>query len=248
MALTRIQPREAPTVEISRRLLDYLLSGDIRAGERIPSERQLAETLGVGRSAVRDALRPLLMLGILEARQGDGTYLKGAESRLLPQALEWGLLLGEHSALQLVEARIHIEIGLARLAAVRRTDAGLSQLRERLSAMESAQDQDSFVEADVAFHLEIANASGNAVLAGVLASIQTLLRVWIARVIMAEASLRPSYVEHEPIFDAIRRGDESAAAAAAEAHLRAAAERLRQTLGAPTASGTLGPKDPPRAD
>ena len=66
-------------------------------GDRIPSERELSRTLGVGRSSVRDALKPLTLLGIIDVRQGDGTYLRATESELLPKAIEWGLLLGEQS-------------------------------------------------------------------------------------------------------------------------------------------------------
>ena len=79
-------------MEIARRLLDYFLSGEVEPGERIPSERRLAESLGVGRSLVREALKSLHLLGLLEVRQGDGTYLKRTDSELLPQVIEWGLL------------------------------------------------------------------------------------------------------------------------------------------------------------
>ena len=70
--------------EVTRRLLDYLISGQVQPGERLPSERQLAETLGVGRSHVRQAIKSLTVLGLVDARQGDGTYLKRTDSPLLP--------------------------------------------------------------------------------------------------------------------------------------------------------------------
>ena len=70
--------------EVTRRLLDYLISGQVKPGERLPSERQLAETLGVGRSHVRQAIKSLTVLGLVDARQGDGTYLKRTDSPLLP--------------------------------------------------------------------------------------------------------------------------------------------------------------------
>lgn len=231
VALEPVAPREAPSVEIARHLLDYLLSGQVKPGERLPSERQLAETLGVGRSAVRDALRPLLLLGILEARQGDGTYLRQTESVILPQAVEWGLLLGEHTTFDLVEARTYIEIALAELAATRRDDADLERMRAELERMAVPNGTpESFVEADLAFHLRIAGASRNMVLFGTLASISSLLRVWISRVIMAASETGPSYKEHVPIYEAIERGDASAAAVAMSAHMKSATARLTQTL------------------
>ena len=96
------------------------MSGVLLPGDRLPSERELSRTFGVGRSAVRDALKPLTLLGIIDVRQGDGTYLRATESELLPKAVEWGLLLGQPGALDLVEARRHIEVALATLAAQRR--------------------------------------------------------------------------------------------------------------------------------
>ncbi len=229
--LEPMAPREAPSTEVARRLLDYLLSGNVKAGERIPSERQLASQLGVGRSAVRDALRPLLMLGIVEARQGDGTYLRQPESSLLPQAIEWGLLLGEHTTLDLIEARAYIEVALAELAAARRSETELGEMAARLEEMsKETVPGDAFNEADLAFHLAIAEASGNTVLFGTIVNIRSLLRVWITRVSASEPSTHRSYMEHVPVFDAIKAGDPTAAAAAMRLHMESARRRLIETL------------------
>jgi GntR family transcriptional regulator, transcriptional repressor for pyruvate dehydrogenase complex len=239
--LLPVAPREAPSVEIARRLFEYLLSGQVKPGGRLPSERQLAATLAVGRSSVRDALRPLLLLGILETRQGDGTYLRKAESMLLPQAVEWGLLLADHATFDLVEARAYVEIALAELAARRRDDADLGRIRAELERMAADNvTTEEFITADLAFHLRIGQASGNMVLFGTLQSIQSLLRVWIARVVAASDKTRWSYEEHVPIYDAIKRGDPAAAAAAMTVHMRSATDRLTRTL-------NIGPGDIHRA-
>lgn len=231
LGLERIAPREAPSTEVARRLLDFLLSGHVRVGERIPSERQLAAQLGVGRSAVRDALRPLLLLGVVEARQGDGTYLRQQESSLLPQAVEWGLLLGEHTTIDLIEARAFIEVALAELAARRRSDEDLARLEELLGQMAKAAIPGAeFNEADLAFHLALAQASGNTVLFGTIASIRTLLRVWITRVTAAAPNTKGFFDEHVPIFEAIRDSDPAAAAAAMRAHMESARARLTDSL------------------
>src|SRR6478672_1154402 len=109
-ASLRVERREAPVAEITRKLLDYLFSGHVAPGTRIPSERQLAEALAVGRSSVREAIKSL---SVLDLRQGDGTYLASSGSNLLPQAIEWSLLLGEPRTLDLVEARTQVEIVVA---------------------------------------------------------------------------------------------------------------------------------------
>jgi GntR family transcriptional repressor for pyruvate dehydrogenase complex len=224
--------REPLATEIARRLVEYLLAGGVEPGKRMPSERQLAEAFGVGRSAMREALKALALIGLVEIRHGDGTYLKTADSALLPQVIEWGLLLGEKRTMDLVEARQKIEVIVAELAAQRRDEGDLADLRRLLDRMwEARADRQKFVDADVAFHLRLAEATGNSALRDIQSSIQALLRAWISRVIYASAeSSGLTYQEHEPIFAAVERGDAAAAAAAMEAHMTSAAARLKTAL------------------
>jgi GntR family transcriptional regulator, transcriptional repressor for pyruvate dehydrogenase complex len=226
-----LSSRETLTMEVARRLLDYFLSGEVEPGERIPSERRLAESLGVGRSLVREALKSLHLLGLLEVRQGDGTYLKRTDSELLPQVIEWGLLLGERPAIDLVEARAHLEVVVAGLAAERRDDQAIDDLRTLLDTMRTSSDDPvRFVEADVGFHLRVAEAAGNVILNDMLNGVRALLRVWIRRVVEAAGETGPSYQEHLPIFEAIERGDREAATAAMAAHMEGASARLKATI------------------
>lgn len=235
--------RETISAEIARRLLDYLLSGGIAPGAKLPSERQLAEAFGVGRSAVREAIAALALIGLIEVRHGDGTYMKRADSPLLPQVVEWGLLLGEQHTADLIEARQRIEIIIAGLAAERRSDKDLEQLELWLARMaEESQESGTtsgFVDADVAFHLCLAEAAQNSALRDVLASIQALLRAWIGRVV-AEGYRQSSYDEHVPIFRAVRARDVHGAEAAMDAHLRSAAARLQATLHRSAKTGNGG--------
>jgi GntR family transcriptional repressor for pyruvate dehydrogenase complex len=228
--------REPANVELTRKMLDYLLSGDLKPGQRLPSERQLAEALGVGRSAVRETVKSLSLLGLIEQRQGDGTYLAKSNGDLLPRVIEWGLLLGEHRVYDLIEIRHHLEIILAGLAAERRTDAQLQRMRTLIQAMEQAgDDYQRYIDADIAFHLAIAEASGNAGLAGILESVQALLRVWATRVITAAKETRTSLAMHVPVLEAIEQQDAEAARAAMQAHMERAGRRLRETVDAPMA-------------
>ncbi len=225
--------REPLAAEVARRLVDYLLSGGVEPGARMPSERQLAEAFGVGRSAVREAIAALTLIGLIEVRHGDGTYLKRPDSPLLPQVVEWGLLLGEKRTIDLVEARQLIEVDIAGLAAQRRSEEGLADLTRILSRMEwESRDgtvSAAFVDADVEFHLRLAEAAGNTALRDVLTSIQALLRAWIGRVI-AEGYRDISYAEHVPILEAVHAQDERGARQAMDAHMRSAARRLQATL------------------
>ena len=216
--------------EVTRRLLDYLISGQVRPGERLPSERQLAEMLGVGRSHVRQAIKSLSVLGLIDARQGDGTYLKRTDSPLLPLAIEWGLLLGTKRSQDLVEARSELEILLAGLAAERRDDAALAEMRRCLEIMQSTKDNDDFVAADVAFHLEIARATSIESLLQIMRSIRSLLEVWIHRVAYAPGTRPATWAEHAAVFEAIVAGDAAAARQAMTEHMEGAAVRLQVTI------------------
>lgn len=226
-----IERREATTTEVARKLLDHLLAGQFDPGYRLPSERKLAADLGVGRSVVREALKSLTLLGIVEVRQGDGTFLRSTESDLLPRAIEWGLMLGSRRTRDLIEARRYLEGILAGLAAERRDEEALDALRAQLGTMEGAgKDAAAFTTADVAFHLRIAEAAGNETLLQVMMSIRTLLQVWISRTVQDHGDLSAIAAEHAPILDAITRGDVQSARDAMEDHLTRAYERLESTL------------------
>jgi GntR family transcriptional repressor for pyruvate dehydrogenase complex len=223
--------RETVSTEIARRLLTYLLAGEVKPGERLPSERRLAEVLGVGRTIVREALKSLTLLGLIDVRQGDGTYLRGTESVLLPRSIEWGLLLGQKRTWDLVEARRHLEEILAGLAAERRDEADLVELHRLFEDMRSAAgDPDRFVAADVAFHLRVTEAARNETLGGVVGGIRALLHVWISRVMHTPGSFEPSVLEHAEVLAALDAGDVLAARAAMRAHMDGAVGRLEATM------------------
>lgn len=237
----KVTRRDGPGVEVTRGLLEYLLSGEFAPGQRIPSERQLSEALGTGRSTIREAIKSLSLLGLLDQRVGDGTYLSRSSSELLPQVIEWGLLLGERRLDDLLDARLHLEVLLAGLAAERRSDAQLEQLRELAGRMRSASvgdDFEAYVEADIAFHLKVAACSGNSVLASVLGNVQSLLQAWASRVIRTAGETETSLAMHEPVLQAVEEGDPEGARKAMLAHMERATRRLRASLPGREAAGT----------
>jgi GntR family transcriptional regulator, transcriptional repressor for pyruvate dehydrogenase complex len=232
----RIEPREAPLAEITRKLLGYLLSGEIQPGTKIPGERHLAEALGVGRSSVREAIKSLSLLGLLDVRQGDGTYLSRSGSDLLPRVIEWGLLLDEPNVADLLEARSHIEVITAGLAAERGDERQIAELRERLEQMRAAGDDvDAYIDADIAFHLHVAQMSANMVYVSLVTSLRSLLRVWVGRVLHHAGETRHSLGLHKPLVEAIAAGDADAARKAMQAHMDSAHRRLRGALKAEAA-------------
>ena len=213
---------------VATRLLDLFTSGSIPPGTRLPPERQLAASLEVGRSAVREALAALEILGIVDVRPGSGTYLRGTASELLPQSLSWGVLIGERSTAELLELRSGLEIYVARLAADRLTDEELASLRKHLERMRANVDGDlkAFVKADLAWHHELASSAGNSVLLDLLQIVRSLLRVWVDRAVQDQPQASIALAEHEAVFRALEARDPDAAASAMAAHMTTASARL----------------------
>ncbi len=216
---------------VAKRLLEIFTRGDIEAGTRLPPERQLASTLGVGRSAVREALAALEILGIVDVRPGSGTYLRGSASELLPQTLSWGLMLDEPKTRELIEVRGALEIYAARLAATRMTDEGIASLGERVDEMRANLDNlPAFVDADLQFHLELARSTDNSVLLDLLQSIRSLLRVWVDRAVQDPGEAQAAIEEHAAVQAAIATRDPDAAASAMAVHMHTAGRRLEGAL------------------
>ncbi|MFF1385119.1 FadR/GntR family transcriptional regulator [Arthrobacter sp. NPDC058288] len=213
--------------EVAERLMAYFTSGDIAPGTRLPAERQLAASLGVGRSAVREALAALEILGIVIVRPGSGTYLRDGVSELLPRTLSWGLMLGEPRTRELVELRSGLEVQAVQLAAARITEEALERMRANLASMEeNLGNLAAFVEADAAFHKEIAASSGNQVLQELLQSIRSLLRIWVDRALTDEGHAAAALAEHRAIFAALESRDAAGVTDAMASHMGTASRRL----------------------
>lgn len=224
-------PADTVASGVARRLLAYITSGNIEPGTRLPPERQLAASLGVGRSAVREALAALDILGIVNVRPGSGTYLRGTASELLPETLSWGLMLSEDRTHDLIELRHTLEVRAARLAANRATAENIDRLDECVKAMEGHVDVlPEFAEADMMFHVEVGEASGNQVLRDLLQSVRALLRVWVDRVLRDPDEARIALEQHSAVLSAIRSGDPEAAGNAMDSHMVTAGERLLRVI------------------
>lgn len=234
-----IRRRDAPSVELTQVVLRYLLSSDVAPGQRIPSERQLADALDIGRTSLREALKSLTLLGLLEVRRGSGTYLSSSASQLLPRVIDWGLMLGNRTVDDLIEARYHLEVTVSGLAAQRADAAAVADLERILAEMRHCGDDFArFIDLDVEFHLRLARASGNQVLSDVLVSISSLLRVWGERVIPWLGETETSYDLHPAIVAAVAHADAEAARAAMTDHMQIACDNLRNTVQAERSSAS----------
>ena len=227
------RPRSV-TEDAIDKIRELIVSGSWGPGDRLPKESELAAQLGLSRNSLREAVRALSQLRVLEVRQGDGTYVSSLEPDLLLESTGFisHLLLGE-GELDLYEVRRILEAAVASLAAARIDDEGKQELGRRLDRMRQAEGVEELVEADVAFHAVIARAAGNSVLTSLLASLSTRtmrVRLWHGRA--ADDALDETREEHCRIYEAIMEGDPELARAAATTHIASGERWLRAQLAA----------------
>ena len=187
---------------------------EIPLGAKLGSEASLASDYGVSRSVVREALRSCAAIGLTRTETGRGTFVVSHRPTRT-------LVLGGYSSEDLYEARPHIEIPAAELAATRRTHQDLERLAGLLEQMEQEDDAATWVELDAAFHAAIATASGNSVFDRVVTDIREAMSRQSETVNLVSGRREPSNHEHRSILDAIEARDADAAGTAMRAHLDA---------------------------
>src|SRR5882762_5729978 len=215
------RPGRAPSVTDGAidKIQELIISRSWGPGDRLPKESELAAQLGLSRNSLREAVRALSQLRVLEVRQGDGTYVTSLEPELLLESTSFvsHLLVGE-SALELFEVRRLLEGAAAALAAARIDEAGKEALRTKLERMIESATVEELVQADVDFHAVIARATGNTFLTSLLASLSSRTmraRMWRGREV--DNALDVTRDEHRRIYEAIVAGDPELARAAAMA-------------------------------
>ncbi|MFJ4285605.1 FadR/GntR family transcriptional regulator [Paenarthrobacter nicotinovorans] len=194
-------------------LREAIQNGQIPVGTKLESESMLAQRFGVSRTMVREALRSLASLGLTSTKTGKGTFV------VSDQVIN-DLRLGKYSARQLLEARPHIEIPAAGLAAQRRTDEDLQGLREILDAMAVEDELQQWVALNSEFHARIARASGNGVFATMQADIEDAMAKQSQTLNQVIDRREESGVEHAAILAAIERGSADEATLAMMLHLQ----------------------------
>ncbi|MFE6870844.1 FadR/GntR family transcriptional regulator [Kitasatospora sp. NPDC057692] len=204
MALS--SPRRTPlSDQVIAQLRAQITSGEWAVGSRIPTEAALVEQLGVARNTVREAVRALAHNGLLDIRQGSGTYVL-ATSELA------GVMhrrFADADRAQVTELRVTLETAAAGLAATRRTDRDLALIDTALARREDAWrsgDAEDFVQADAAFHQAVVSAAHNDVLAVLYADLGEVTRAQLRHEVGPEL-VAERYLGHDRIVDAIRAGD-----------------------------------------
>lgn len=219
--------RTTLTADICRKMVSHLIRGDWAAGERIPAERELCQQLGVGRASLREALKALEIMGMIETRLGDGTYVCD-RSEFLSRPLLWAIASSSTTDPQeLIEARKLMEVELAGLAAERATGEDLKHIGAFLDEMESStKDAAKFLAADVNFHLAVGQAAHNTILMNALHLIRNLLQQWISSSLKVQGVAPRALEQHRKIFVAIAKRNSTAAREAMQVHLQDMARYL----------------------
>ncbi len=217
------QPIERETVaeQVARRIMTMVTARALKPGDQLPPERDLAESLGVSRPSVREAIRGLSILGVVKSRQGGGAYITDLDAEALLGPIRFFLSLEDVNIRELYDARSLIESDVARRAAVNMTAAQLDDLAAILIAQEATlRDAQAFRVSDFAFHEAIWTGCGNAFLRRIGESLNVLGLEFRRRASETAGVLEQSFRDHQRLLDALRARDPDAAARAAELHMQ----------------------------
>ncbi len=230
--------------DIVRRLEAEIAGGTLRPGDQLPPERDLCAQLGVSRTSVRAAVQRLAERGLVSVEMGRGTFVRQPSARQISERLALLLRLDQASYWKITEARRAVEGRIAALAARRRRDDHLAALRHALEGMDSAGDEAvPYIERDEEFHLALAAAAGNEVLAALSQNLQAMARGMRREIFAVVSASRGARHYHWLIFEAVARRAPRAARRAMEGHLREMEEYVRRSLAADAAV----PDRPPRS-
>lgn len=223
-----IQRSNVPQV-IADRIIDLISTGELKLGERLPSQRELAKQLGVGISSLRESLQSLTAVGLIQMHPGRGTFVsdsfEGAAGRFAAVAP----LISSQELGDLLEARLHLDTAVAEMACLRATDRDIDEIRSAFAAMEAAVasgDMQALERADVAFHIAIAEAAHNQVMVQLIGSLLSLL----SRQIQATPFSRQVIEEHREVLSAVEARNPRRASVAVQTLINTSVRHLGLTV------------------
>ncbi|MBK5514645.1 FadR family transcriptional regulator [Bacillus sp. TH11] len=211
--------------EVSEAILTMIKNGTLKPGDKLLPVHQLAEQFQVGRSVVREALSALRAMGLIEMKQGEGTYVRNFDPSSLTKSLNNKLLMKKEDILNLLEVRKVLEVGAVRAAAAKRTEANLQNMKQRLDEMaKSIGDEKAGEKADFHFHMGIAESSHNNILLELMNHVSEMIAETIGesrRIILygEQTTSERLLEEHQSIYDAVLKQDVELAQQAMLDHL-----------------------------
>jgi GntR family transcriptional regulator, transcriptional repressor for pyruvate dehydrogenase complex len=216
--------------QIVQQIEESITSGELKEGDQLPAERELAQQFGVSRTAVREAVKTLREKGLVEAYPGRGTFITNGTARSIQQTLDRMIRSGQaEGTAHLTEVREILEPEIAALAAQRVDEEMLSAMREAIAVMDTARkDSEAFIEGDLDFHLALAEAAANPLILSLIDSIVGLLREQRTRTYFVEGGPERGQYHHRRILEAIEHRDAVGAREAMRAHLLQVREDSRE--------------------
>jgi GntR family transcriptional regulator, transcriptional repressor for pyruvate dehydrogenase complex len=207
--------------QIVQQIEESILKGSLKAGDQLPAERELAIRFGVSRTAVREAVKALREKGLVEAYSGRGTFITDGTSQAVRQSFDLMVKIGQpEGSTDLAEVRSILEPEIAALAAERAEESDRATLREAVAVMDrSLKDADAYIEADLDFHLALAEAAANPLILSLIDSIVGLLREQRLRIFQVEGGPQRGQIHHKRILEAMEKRDAKMARDAMKAHL-----------------------------
>ena len=213
--------------EIAERMLSQIQNGVLRPGDRLKPERALAEEYGVSRTAIREALRSLEMMGCVESRVGEGTFIKAPSLSNIVDPFSMLFAQNRQLGSELIEVRLILETEISALAARRRTDEQLFALQAAIAEMErDIEAGGKGIDADERFHGVLAEAAGNEALSTMLEMCAGMLSRTRPITQSIKGVPRMALKDHAAIFEAVRSQDERAARRLMRSHLNRALRNL----------------------
>ena len=210
------------------KITNSIINGELSDGELLPPENQLCEIFGISRSILREAVRVLVSKGLVEVKQGHGTFVRLPKINIPEEAVRNYLMTNTFSLFQLMEVRSPIEIEMAKLAAERREEKQVVIMDKSLQVMKSdTNSAEVLSDADEAFHQAIIDASGNLLFGIMIRSIMVNLHI-SRQLAIRHFGIEVLSQEHEKIYQAIKNKKPSLAAAKMKAHMNAALKRINQ--------------------
>jgi GntR family transcriptional regulator, transcriptional repressor for pyruvate dehydrogenase complex len=227
--------------QIVQQIEDSILKGSLKPGDQLPAERELAQRFGVSRTAVREAVKALREKGLVEAYSGRGTFITNGTSQAMRQSLDWMTKVGQQDGLPyLVEMRAILEPEIAALAATRIDEQHIAAMRDAFNVMDrSREDPVAFIEADLDFHLSLAEAVANPLILSLIDSIVGLLREQRMRIFYVEGGPERGQYHHKRILDAIEQHNAEKARASMRAHLLQVREDSKSSESQPLLKNTF---------
>jgi GntR family transcriptional repressor for pyruvate dehydrogenase complex len=217
------------------KIKEMLLNGQLKPGDRLPPEKELSEALGLSRNSLREAVKALELIRVLDVRRGDGTFVTSLDPRLLLEAMTFVVDLHQDaSVLDLFEVRRILEPAAAAMAARKATAEDIERLEAILGEVDEHTSVEDLVAHDLKFHGFIAGLSGNPYLSSLLESLSgSTLRARIWRGLTEEHSVDRTLAEHHAIVDALSAGDAELVRSCVTVHISGVERWLAQAgLGA----------------